>query len=49
VGARQVVWAHADEVREVPTDQEGVVTNINDRKALEEWISKSDVKGRVSP
>jgi molybdenum cofactor cytidylyltransferase len=49
VGARQVVWAHADEVLEVPTDQEGVVININDRKALEEWISKLETKGGVSP
>jgi CTP:molybdopterin cytidylyltransferase MocA len=39
VGARQVVWAHADEVLEVPTEEEGVVLNLNDpetlRKALE--------------
>ncbi len=37
-GARTVVWAHADEVLEVPTDEEGVVLNLNDpetfRKAL---------------
>ena len=37
-GARTVVWAHGDEVREVPTEQEGVVLNLNDpetfRKAL---------------
>jgi molybdenum cofactor cytidylyltransferase len=39
VGARQVVWAHAEEVLEVPTEEEGVVLNLNDaetlRKALE--------------
>ena len=38
-GARTVVWAHADEVLEVPTEEEGVVLNVNDpeklRKALE--------------
>jgi molybdenum cofactor cytidylyltransferase len=38
-GARAVVWAHADEVLEVPTAEEGVVLNLNDpetmRKALE--------------
>jgi molybdenum cofactor cytidylyltransferase len=35
VGARQVVWAHADEVLEVPVDEEGVVLNLNDPAALE--------------
>ena len=34
-GARAVVWAHADEVREVPTDEEGVVLNLNDPEALQ--------------
>jgi molybdenum cofactor cytidylyltransferase len=38
-GARAVVWAHAEEVLEVPTDEEGVVLNLNDpetlRKAME--------------
>lgn len=38
VGARQIVWAHADDLKEVPTDEEGVVLNLNDpetmRKAL---------------
>ena len=29
-GARAVVWAHADEVLEVPTIEEGVVLNLND-------------------
>lgn len=37
-GARTVVWAHAEEVLEAPTDEEGVVLNLNDpetfRKAL---------------
>jgi CTP:molybdopterin cytidylyltransferase MocA len=39
VGARQVVWNHASDVLEVPTDEEGVVLNLNDpetlRRALE--------------
>ena len=30
VGARSVVWAHASDVLEVPTDEEGVVLNLND-------------------
>lgn len=39
IGAREVVWAHAAELHEVPTEEEGVVLNINDpetlRRALE--------------
>ncbi len=39
-GARAVVWAHAGEVLEVPTIEEGVVLNLNDpetfRRALGE-------------
>jgi molybdenum cofactor cytidylyltransferase len=38
-GARAVVWAHSPDVLEVPTDEEGVVLNINDpdmmRRAIE--------------
>jgi len=38
VGARQIVWAHSDEIKELPTDEEGVILNLNDpetmRKAL---------------
>jgi molybdenum cofactor cytidylyltransferase len=38
VGARQVVWAHAEEIMQVATEEEGVVLNLNDpaarRKAL---------------
>jgi molybdenum cofactor cytidylyltransferase len=33
-GARAVVWAHQDEVLEVPTSEEGVVLNLNDPEAL---------------
>ncbi len=33
-GARTVVWAHAEEVLEVPTIEEGVVLNLNDPEAL---------------
>lgn len=33
-GARAVVWAHPDEVLEVPTKEEGVVLNLNDPEAL---------------
>jgi len=34
VGARQVVWAHAEDVLEIPTDEEGVVLNLNDPETL---------------
>lgn len=33
VGARAVVWAHSADVLEVPTEEEGVVLNLNDPKA----------------
>ncbi len=33
-GARAVVWAHAADVLEVPTDEEGVVLNLNDPDML---------------
>jgi molybdenum cofactor cytidylyltransferase len=40
IGARQVVWEHADDVAEVPTEEEGVTLNLNDpatlKKALED-------------
>jgi molybdenum cofactor cytidylyltransferase len=35
VGAREVVWAHADEISEVSTEEEGVILNINDPATLE--------------
>lgn len=34
-GARAVVWAHAADVLEVPTEEEGVVLNINDPDMLQ--------------
>jgi len=34
VGARQVVWAHAPEVVEVATEEEGVILNLNDPETL---------------
>lgn len=33
-GARAVVWAHAGEVREVPTTEQGCVLNLNDPETL---------------
>ncbi len=37
-GARAVVWAHAGDVLEVPTDEEGVILNINDPDMLKRAI-----------
>lgn len=34
IGARQVVWAHAADVLEIPTEEEGVVLNLNDPATL---------------
>ena len=34
MGARAVVWAHAANVLEVPTDEEGVILNLNDPETL---------------
>jgi molybdenum cofactor cytidylyltransferase len=34
MGARAVVWAHAGDVLEVPTDEEGVILNLNDPEML---------------
>jgi len=38
VGARQVVWAHADNVVEVPTEEEGVILNLNDPEVLQKAL-----------
>jgi molybdenum cofactor cytidylyltransferase len=42
VGARQVVWAHADEISEVSTEEEGVILNINDSATLERALRRPD-------
>jgi len=34
IGARAVVWAHRDEVRELPTAEEGCVLNLNDAQGV---------------
>ncbi|PYT99620.1 MAG: hypothetical protein DMG38_10700 [Acidobacteria bacterium] len=38
-GARAVVWAHADDVEEVRTNEEGCVLNLNDPETLNRAIS----------
>jgi molybdenum cofactor cytidylyltransferase len=37
-GARAVVWAHSGEVLEVPTEEEGILLNVNDPDMLERAI-----------
>jgi molybdenum cofactor cytidylyltransferase len=39
-GARVVVWNHADDVLAVPTEEEGVVTNLNDPETLRRALGK---------
>ena len=38
VGARQVVWAHSQDVEEVPTEEEGVILNLNDPETLKKFV-----------
>jgi CTP:molybdopterin cytidylyltransferase MocA len=42
VGAREVVWAHAAELLEVPTEEEGVVLNLNDPEILRRALKNSE-------
>ena len=39
-GAREVVWAHANEVHEVPTTEEGILLNLNDPAALQRALQR---------
>jgi len=39
-GARAVVWAHAAEVLEVPTEDEGVALNLNDPESLRRALER---------
>jgi CTP:molybdopterin cytidylyltransferase MocA len=41
-GARAVVWAHADEVEEFLTNEEGCVLNMNDPDALQEALDHTN-------
>jgi molybdenum cofactor cytidylyltransferase len=40
VGARQVVWNHAAEVREVETEEQGVILNLNDPETVRKAIGR---------
>jgi molybdenum cofactor cytidylyltransferase len=39
-GARAVVWAHAGEVVEVPTGEEGCVLNLNDPETYRKFVAE---------
>ena len=41
VGARQVVWDHAHDVKEVETEEEGVIWNLNDPETMRKAIGRS--------
>ncbi len=41
-GARAVVWAHAAEVFELPTNEEGCVLNLNDPETLQRATGRAD-------
>jgi molybdenum cofactor cytidylyltransferase len=41
VGARQVVWAHAADLLEVPTEEEGVILNLNDPETLQRALGSA--------
>lgn len=44
IGARQVVWAHPNDIEEVPTEEEGVVLNLNDPDTLKKAMSSGSAK-----
>jgi molybdenum cofactor cytidylyltransferase len=41
-GARAVVWAHAGDVEEVPTNEQGCVLNLNDPETMNKAIGGDD-------
>jgi molybdenum cofactor cytidylyltransferase len=41
-GARSVVWAHAEEVAEVSTSDQGCVLNLNDPEAMQRVLLQPD-------
>lgn len=43
IGARAVVWAHADGVLEVPTEDQSVILNLNDPESLRAARERRDL------
>lgn len=39
-GARVVVWAHASEVLEVPTEEPGILANVDTPEEYEAWLAQ---------
>jgi len=48
-GARAVVWDHGADVLEVPTDEEGVILNINDPDMLHAAFETNKSDRKVTP
>ncbi|MDE3136879.1 MAG: nucleotidyltransferase family protein [Acidobacteriota bacterium] len=44
VGARAVVWAHKNEVLEVPVDEEGIVLDIDDRATFDKLFPPAPIR-----
>ena len=40
-GARSIVWAHADDVFEVSTEDDGVILNVNDPETLRRVLASN--------
>lgn len=40
IGARAVVWNHQDDIHEMPTEEEGVLLNLNDPETLQRAIGR---------
>lgn len=41
IGARQVVWNHANDLLEVPTEEEGIILNLNNPDSLKKAMEKT--------
>ena len=48
VGARQIVWSHADEVLEVPTQERGIILDIDTPQDYEDLNKKRKARGSHS-
>lgn len=44
VGARAVVWAHHNEVVEVPTEEEGILINVDTPEMYEKFINRINIE-----
>jgi molybdenum cofactor cytidylyltransferase len=48
-GARYVVRAHASEILELPTDEPGVIADVDTPELYEEWLTRWREMGRPGP